>query len=69
LEETLQAKLDFKTMAERLGVKIRNYHINNGRFTENGFVLHSKTKGQGLTYCGVHTNFQNGIAERKIRDL
>jgi hypothetical protein len=35
-------------MAERLGVKIRNYHADNERLADNAFVQHAKTKGKGL---------------------
>jgi hypothetical protein len=65
LEETLQAKKDFELMTERLGLKIYNYHADNRWFADNAFVQHFKTIGQGLTYCGFHAHFQNGIAEQK----
>ena len=28
-----------------------------------------KDNNQGLTYCGVNAHFQNGVAEKRIRDL
>jgi hypothetical protein len=59
-EETLQAKKDFELISERLGVKIRNYHDDNDHFVDNAVVQYSKTMGQGLTYCGFNTYFQNG---------
>jgi hypothetical protein len=37
-EETLQANKDFELKAERLGVKIHNYHADNHRFADDAFV-------------------------------
>jgi len=68
-EETLQAKQEFEAFAQKLGVTILNYHADNGRFADKAFVMDTRQKLQGLTYCGVHAHFQNGIAERRIRDL
>jgi GAG-pre-integrase domain len=68
-DETLQAKKDFESLADRLGVRVSNYHADNGRFANNSFIQHCRAQGQGLTYCGVHAHFQNSIAERRIRDL
>jgi hypothetical protein len=48
LKETLQAKIEFKTIAERSGLKIRNDHADNGRFADNTFVQHAKTKDKEL---------------------
>jgi hypothetical protein len=45
----VQAKIDFESMDERLGVKIYNYHAQNGKFASNSFVQYSKTMEQGLT--------------------
>jgi hypothetical protein len=49
LEETLQAKIDFETMTERLGVKIRNYHANNMRFADNAFIKIQRQRDKYLT--------------------
>ena len=56
-------------MAEDMGVRIHHYHADNGRFAHKGFVQDCQKQRQGLTYCGVNTHFQNGIAEKKICDL
>ena len=56
-------------MAEDMGVRIHYYHADNGRFADKGLVQDCQMQRQGLTYCGVNTHFQNGIAEKKIRDL
>ena len=68
-EETVQAKHAFEWSAKQRGVKILHYHADNGRFDDNAFINDCRTRGQGLSYCGVNAHFQNGIAERRIQDL
>ena len=68
-EETVQAKRAFERSSEQHGVKILHYHADNGRFADNAFINDCQRQGQGLSYCGVNAHFQNGIAERRIRDL
>ena len=68
-EETVHAKHAFERSAEQRGVKILHYHADNGRFADNAFINDCKTQSQGLSYCGVNAHFQNGVAERRIRDL
>ncbi len=67
--ETLAAKHAFEQYARSFDVAIRHYHGDNGRFTENAFKTDCEKKGQQLSFCGTNAHFQNGIAERKIRDL
>ena len=50
-------------------VKILHYHADNGRFADNAFIADCKAQRQSLLYCRVNAHFQNGIAERRIRDL
>ena len=68
-EETVQAKHAFERSSEQRAVKIRHYHADNRRFANNAFIQYCKTQGQSMSYCGVNAHFQNGIAERRIRDL
>ena len=68
-EETLRAKHAFEAHAETLGVQVRNYHADNGRFQDLLFKEDCHQKGQMLSFCGVNAHFQNGKAEKKIRDL
>ena len=68
-EETLAAKRAFKTFAAKHGVRIHNYHCDNGCFYNNAFKQACHDARQQLTLCGVNAHFQNGIAERSIRDL
>jgi hypothetical protein len=52
-------------------MRIQHYHCDNdGRFYNNVFkqaCCHNAR--QQYTFCGVNAHFQNGIAERSIRDL
>jgi hypothetical protein len=68
-EETIHAKLAFEQYARNHGVTILHYHADNGRFTDNAFKASCEGNPQQLTFCGVNAHFQNGIAERAIRDL
>ena len=68
-EETVMAKHSFESSADQRGVKIIHYHADNGGFADNTFIADCKAQRQGLSYCGVNAHFQNGIAERRIRDL
>ena len=68
-EETVIAKHAFEGSTDQRGVKITHYHADNGRFADNAFIADCKAQRQGLSYCGVIAHHQNGIAERRIRDL
>jgi len=68
-EETIAAKRAFETFAAEHGVRVLHYHCDNGRFQDNAFRQACHEARQQLTFCGVNAHFQNGIAERCIRDL
>jgi hypothetical protein len=68
-EETMEAKQAFEHFAEQHGIRILHYHCDNGQFADNAFKNSCSAKGQRLTFCGVNAHFQNGIAEKAIRDL
>jgi hypothetical protein len=68
-EETVQAKKSFEILAATYGVRILHYHADNGRFAENKFKEAINDARQTISFCGVNAHFQNGIAERKIREL
>ena len=68
-EETVEAKRAFEGYARQMGVNIRHYHADNGRFADNLFRADAADKRQTISYCGVNAHFQNGIAERRIREL
>jgi hypothetical protein len=61
-EETSMAKIDFEVQSKRMGIKALKYHTDNGRFADKKFIQYAQDNNQGLTYCGVNTHFQNGIA-------
>ena len=67
--ETIKVKLSFETLAASVGIKIYHYHADNGRFAENKFREAITKANQTISFCGVNAHFQNGIAERKIREL
>ena len=67
--ETLRAKLAFEAFADRHGVRIVHYHADNGRFADNAFLGSVANKKQSILFCGVNAHFQNGRAEKRIRDL
>jgi hypothetical protein len=52
-----------------MGVTIQHYHADNGRFADNGFMNAVKKQQQTISLCGVNSHFQNGVAEKIIRDL
>jgi hypothetical protein len=68
-KETVEAKQAFERFAADHGVRIKQYHADNGRFADNAFKQHCSQQRQAITYCGVNAHFQNGIAERAIRDI
>jgi hypothetical protein len=68
-EETIEAKQAFEHFAKQYGVRILHYHCNNRQFADKAFKNSCSAKGQHLTFCGVNAHFQNGIAEKAIRDL
>ncbi len=53
----------FENHAQSHGVKILQYHADNGCFQDILFKKSCLDKGQMLTFCGVNA------AEKKIRDL
>jgi len=68
-EEAIEAKNAFESFAADLNVTIKHYHADNGRFAESAFMEAVKQSGQSITFCGVGAHHQNGVAERRIRDL
>jgi hypothetical protein len=68
-EETVEAKKAFEAYARSHGVIVKHYHADNGRFAESLFMSVVAESGQTISFCGVSAHFQNGIAEKRIRDL
>jgi hypothetical protein len=67
--ETVEAKRAFEAYARSHGVSIKHYHADNGRFADNAFIDSVARSGQTISYYGVNAHFQNGVAEKRIRDL
>jgi GAG-pre-integrase domain len=67
--ETLEAKHQFENYARSFGVNIVHYHADNGRFIETVWREDIRLKGQSISYSGVGAHHQNGIVEKRIRDL
>jgi hypothetical protein len=67
--ETVVAKQALEKFAAKHGIRILHYQCDNGRFYDNAFKESCENSRQRLTFCGVNTHFQNGIAERAIRDI
>jgi hypothetical protein len=63
-EETVKAKNAFEILAASYGVRIMNYHADNGRFQDNAWKNDCENKAHG-----VNAHWKNGKAEKKIRDL
>lgn len=68
-DDILQAKLAFERYSYSHGVTIKHYHCDNGRFAETSFRDACMASNQTVTFCGVNAHHQNGIAERRIKDL
>ena len=68
-EETVAGKTAFEAYASTYGVKIQHYHCDNGRFADNLWREAVDEADQTMSYSGVGASFQNGIAEKRIRDL
>ena len=67
--ETIKAKLAFEQFASAHGVQIKHYHCDNGRFADAAFIRAVELSQQTISFCGVGAHHQNGIAERRIRDI
>ena len=68
-DDTVRAKRAFERFCESHGVKVLHYHADNGRFADALFLQDVADQRQEITYCGVNAHFQNGVAEKRIRDL
>ena len=67
--ETLEAKQEFECQAASYGIRIKHYHADNGRFSGNVWMKAVSDANQTITFCGVGAHHQNGVAEKRIRDL
>jgi hypothetical protein len=68
-ESTLEAKNAYEHLLQTFSRKVLAYHADNGRFAEKVFKQDVKDKAQDITFCGVGSHHQNGIAERRIKSF
>jgi hypothetical protein len=66
LDETLLAKSSFERQAHDTS---SSYRADNGRFANTGFQKAVKEANQNITFCAVGVHHQNGIVERRIKEL
>ena len=69
VDKTAKAKERFELHMESMGTKVKHCHADNGIFTANKWGQHCTDYGQTLTFARVGVHHQNGVAERKTRDL
>jgi hypothetical protein len=69
LDQTILSKHAYKRFLSSIGVASKAYHADNGRFADKGFRDNCITCNQVITFCGVGSHHQNGIAEQKIKKL
>ncbi len=69
LDETITAKHGYEHFLNLLGIQSKAYHANNGCFADQGFRDDCLQNNQVITFCGVKSHHQNGIAEKKNKDL
>ena len=67
--ETVAAKESFELYASTMGIGIRHYHADNGRFADNLFRESIARCNQTISFSGVGIHSQNGKAEKRIQDL
>ena len=68
-DETLESKIAFEKHSNTHGVTIKEYRADNGRFAKKGFRDAVDDANQTISFCGVGSHHQNGIAEKYIQDI
>ena len=69
VDEAVEANEDFEAYAESHGVDTKQYHADNILFWSELCMNQYRYIHQGITFSGVNSHHQNGIAERRIRSL
>ena len=69
VEETLKGKNAFEQHASSMGISIKGYHADNGIFRANAWMSSCNQQDQAMTFAGVNAHHQNGVAERRIKEL
>ena len=69
-DETILAKRAFEEYSRQQGIThISAYHADNGVFRAKKWVESCRRQGQNLSFAGVNAHHQNGIAERRIKEI
>jgi hypothetical protein len=68
-DDTVKAKKALENYAATYNVKVLHYHADNGHFADNAFCQDLQDNNQSITFCGVNAHWQNGVAEKRIKDL
>ena len=68
-EETLEAKHAYEHLMATKGVTVKRYHCDNGIYANDRYKNDCKDKNQEISFCGVGHHAQNGIAERRNREI
>ena len=63
--ETLLVKAAWKKFLSQAGRRVKHYHTDNGRFSDNGFLFAVNSKYQKITFCGIGAHHKIGIVEDK----
>ena len=66
---SIDAKSAYERMTATFGIRVKNFHTDNGILAEEGFKSDVSDNNQKISYCGVGSHFQNGIAEAAIKQL
>ncbi len=69
LDEKIAAKHGYECFLHSHGIQSKAYHADNGRFADQRFRDNCMQNNQIITFCGIGSHHQNGITERKIKDL
>ena len=48
---------------------MKRYHVDNGRYSNNGFMARLNANNQTINFRGIGAHHQNGIVERRIRTV
>ena len=65
----LATKRAYERLTATHKVTIRQYHADNGRFSEKAFRAAVEYTSQMISYCGVGAHHHNGIAKNHIKQL
>jgi Reverse transcriptase (RNA-dependent DNA polymerase)./Integrase core domain. len=64
--DTILGKRLVEHQSHQYGIRIKQYHADNGTFASNEFQADCDAKSQRLTFSASNAHHQNGVAERYI---